>query len=70
LQPVLRWSCSRTDRYDANANSRPFDIGHDGKRFVFAKPENERVRPSISVVTNWLTEVAAKVGAQQSQPRQ
>ncbi|HEX6943841.1 MAG TPA: hypothetical protein VF128_13005, partial [Gemmatimonadaceae bacterium] len=59
-----------TERYAANSNSRPFDISHDGKRFVFAKPEAGRARPTISVVTNWLTEVAAKAGAQQAQPGQ
>ena len=59
----------RADRYEIGANSRPFDVSHDGKRFVFAKSETEAARPGINVVTNWLTEVAAKVSAQQSQPR-
>jgi hypothetical protein len=45
------------------ANSRPFDISHDGKRFVFAKPATDAARPTIHVVTNWLQELTAKVGA-------
>ena len=53
----------RTDRYDVNNNSRPFDISHDGKRFVFAKPATDAARPTIHVVINWLQEVMAKVGA-------
>ena len=53
----------RTDRYDVQANSRPFDISHDGKRFVFAKPATDAARPTIHVVINWLQEVMAKVGA-------
>ena len=53
----------RTEAYDANSNSRPYDIAPDGKRFVFPKLVNEG-RPTIYVVTNWLQEVAAKVAAQ------
>jgi len=53
----------RIDGYEANSNSRPYDISPDGKRFVFPKLVNEG-RPTIYVVTNWLQEVAAKVGAQ------
>ena len=60
----------RTDRYNVNANSRPFDISHDGKRFVFAKPAADAARPTIHVVINWLQEVMANVSAQQSQSRQ
>ena len=50
--------------------SRPFDIAPDGKRFVFARTATDAERLTIQVVTNWLQEVAAKVGAQQTQPRQ
>jgi eukaryotic-like serine/threonine-protein kinase len=32
----------RADRYDLSANSRPFDISHDGKRFVFATQPGRR----------------------------
>ena len=53
----------RIDGYEMNSNSRPYDIAPDGKRFVFAKLANEG-RPTIYVVTNWLQEVTAKVGAQ------
>ena len=53
-----------TDGYEANSNSRPFDISPDGKRFVFPKSVNE-TRPAFNVVTNWFQEVAAKVGATQ-----
>ena len=53
----------RIDGYEANGNSRPYDIAPDGKRFVFPKLANEG-RPTIYVVTNWLQEVAARVGAQ------
>ena len=53
----------RIDGYEANSNSRPYDISSDGKRFVFPKLVNES-RPTLYVVTNWLQEVAAKVGAQ------
>ena len=56
----------RTDAYDTNSNSRPYDIAPDGKRFVFPKLANEG-RPAFNVVTNWLQEVTAKVDAQ---PRQ
>ena len=50
--------------------SRPFDIAPDGKRFVFAKLATDADRPTIHVVTNWLQEVAARVGAQQTQSHQ
>jgi hypothetical protein len=53
----------RADPYDVRANSRPFDISHDGKRFVFAKPATDAARPTIHVVSNWLQELTAKVGA-------
>ena len=53
----------RVDGYEANSNSRPYDIAPDGKRFVFPKPVSED-RPTIYVVTNWLQEVAAKIGGQ------
>jgi len=58
----------RTDSYNDSANSRPYDISRDGKRFVFPKTSGE-ARPTINVVTNWLQEVVAKVNAQQKATR-
>ena len=60
----------RADQYNVTSISRPFDIAPDGKRFVFAKTAPDAERPTIQVVTNWLQEVAAKVGAQQPSKRQ
>jgi len=58
----------RTDPYNENANSRPFDVSNNGKRFVFAKRSGE-TRPTCNVVTNWLQEVVARVNAQQKPAR-
>jgi hypothetical protein len=58
----------RTDPYNENANSPPFDVSNTGKRFVFAKRSGE-TRPTFNVVTNWLQEVVARVNAQQKPAR-
>jgi serine/threonine-protein kinase len=50
----------QADFYVRGSNSRPFDVSRDGQRFVFAKtPTGDR--PTVEVVTNWFTEVAAIV---------
>ena len=41
--------------------ARNYEVAPDGSRFLFIKNAQTEVRPSITVVTNWIDEVQARV---------
>ena len=47
-------------QYYANV-ARGFDVSPDGSRFLFIKNAPTAIRPSITVVTNWIDEVQGRV---------
>jgi eukaryotic-like serine/threonine-protein kinase len=52
-----------TTKYIMAATGRPFDISHDGQRFLVIKPvgADDTAHQSLTVVTHWFDELRARV---------